>query len=556
VLSGSGIAAPPYDTAEGAPVSVIGSASERWAGIVWRDWLIGLSFANLCYFRVWSAILTYTWSDTYVMKAVPGPAEIAACILNVLLAGTVVALLIAWARRRLRGRAALLAQWAGLAALVVPLQALRSVAMQHIPYFRREVLISLYGSEAVLAGVALAGGAATFAAIRWRARVGRMLASALLILSPFVALNVAQGLWKIARFDPAPLMDKPLAPMLPNAKTEPRIFWLIADEWDQRLTFLDRPGDLALPEIDRFRREALYATQAYPPSAHTSWSMPSLLIGKLVDGVKPTGPDELLLLMPDQQQPLRWSEQPNFFSHARQAGFNTALVGSYHPYGRVLHKDLTACWWWPTAVQANSTGDSFREFLINQPRSLLETNSRSVFGQALPVQQHARIYQMGLERAKEMAVNPEMGVVFWHAPIPHAPHPYDRRTGQFTLRSPVNGYYDSLALLDRTLGELRRALEARGLWETTTILLSSDHWNRGSHLLDGKKDHRVPFLLKLPGQKDGVVYDRPFNTVLSHDLLLAVLRGALRDPAALAAWLDAHDSSVNRRYNFKDTTFE
>jgi hypothetical protein len=78
----------------------------------------------------------------------------------------------------------------------------------------------------------------------------------------------------------------------------------------------------------------------------------------------------------------------------------------------------------------------------------------------------------------------------------------------------------------------------------------------GSHLLDGKKDHRVPFLLKLPGQKDGVVYDRPFNTVLSHDLLLAVLRGALRDPAAVAAWLDAHDSSVNRRYNFKDMPFE
>jgi hypothetical protein len=42
VLSGSGIAAPPYDTAEGAPFSVIGSASERWAGIGWRDWLIGL----------------------------------------------------------------------------------------------------------------------------------------------------------------------------------------------------------------------------------------------------------------------------------------------------------------------------------------------------------------------------------------------------------------------------------------------------------------------------------------------------------------------------------
>ncbi|HMC60324.1 MAG TPA: sulfatase-like hydrolase/transferase, partial [Candidatus Solibacter sp.] len=124
-------------------------------------------------------------------------------------------------------------------------------------------------------------------------------------------------------------------------------------------------------------------------------------------------------------------------------------------------------------------------------------------------------------------------------PIPHAPHAYDRRTGRFTLKnSPIRGYIDSLALLDRTLGEIRRSMEAAGTWDKTTVLMTSDHPYREAEQLDGKSDPRIPFLLKLASQKEGRLYSQPFNAILTGDFLLAVLKGEVSDAAGAVGWLD------------------
>jgi hypothetical protein len=56
--------------------------------------------------------------------------------------------------------------------------------------------------------------------------------------------------------------------------------------------------------------------------------------------------------------------------------------------------------------------------------------------------------------------------------------------------------------------------------------------------LDGKSDPRIPYVLKLASQKEGVEYGPQFNTVLTGDLLIDVLRGEVTDPPSAAAWLD------------------
>jgi hypothetical protein len=48
----------------------------------------------------------------------------------------------------------------------------------------------------------------------------------------------------------------------------------------------------------------------------------------------------------------------------------------------------------------------------------------------------------------------------------------------------------------------------------------------------------VPFLLKLAGQTTRLDYNRRFNTVMTHDLILSILRGELQDPESVARWLD------------------
>ena len=57
------------------------------SGAVGKPIAIALSFANLCYLRVWSELLSYTPAQTYEMRSPPAPQHYLAVSLNVLIWG-------------------------------------------------------------------------------------------------------------------------------------------------------------------------------------------------------------------------------------------------------------------------------------------------------------------------------------------------------------------------------------------------------------------------------------------------------------------------------------
>ena len=72
------------------------------------------------------------------------------------------------------------------------------------------------------------------------------------------------------------------------------------------------------------------------------------------------------------------------------------------------------------------------------------------------------------------------------------------------------------------------------------IIVTSDHPLRDSRALDGKSDPRVPFLLKMKGQHQGISLPDSFNTVVSGDLALAILGGQVSTVEAATDWLQRH----------------
>jgi arylsulfatase A-like enzyme len=145
--------------------------------------------------------------------------------------------------------------------------------------------------------------------------------------------------------------------------------------------------------------------------------------------------------------------------------------------------------------------------------------------------------------------------------VPHPVGIYDRTRHDFKV-SGESSYLDNLELSDRALGELRQAMESAGLWDSSTLVVSGDHWWRAEiwSRLDSlteeeaavappAPDHRVPFVVKLAGEKEALAYQPEMNTVLTHDLVLAVLRGEVRTPQQAAAWLDQHRSLGDSPYN-------
>jgi len=73
---------------------------------------------------------------------------------------------------------------------------------------------------------------------------------------------------------------------------------------------------------------------------------------------------------------------------------------------------------------------------------------------------------------------------------------------------------------------------------SVVLLLSADHFYRASPLVNGVRDHRVPFLVHFPGEKSGVQYAASFNTVLTYGLIEAVLHSQLTSAASAGDWLD------------------
>lgn len=509
-----------------------------------RDLIVALSLANLCFMGAWHVLLNPLHYTYYHWKDYPGFTEYAALAVNVLVLAALFWGAATLARRSGNRRAMQAVRWAFLLALVVPLNDLRmqlsGSQFTNVLGSRKSLLVAL----AVVFVVALA-------LLRWRARVFRAAVVVVLILSPFALMSFAQGAWLAFKYrtNAARAVERVAGPLpSPAAPRGSRVLWIVFDELDQRRAFTARPPGLELPELDRLRGEALFATRALPPASETLFSMPSLISGRQIGAATPLRPDELTVTFKDGTEPVGWSTQPNVFSEARAAGADTALVGWYHPYCRVIGGSLSSCFWepvvdeisplrgCPTVLKSMTYWATVALYRVPGMFRLLASRYES--GRR---EDHIEEYVQIMGRAKEAAKDRRFGLTLLHFPVPHHPFIYDRARGALSART-ENSYLDNLALTDRTLGELRREMEAAGLWEETAVVVTSDHWWRTPP--GGGVDKHIPFIVKLRGQKEGVGYETAFNTVLTRRLILAVLGGEVADPDGLVRWLDQNHSDA------------
>jgi hypothetical protein len=238
---------------------------------------------------------------------------------------------------------------------------------------------------------------------------------------------------------------------------------------------------------------------------------------------------------------------PNVFARARALGVNAGVVGWQIPY--CDHFELPACRMFRMSWESTSMGDSLAAAARDQARMLFEFEFRSPFGQLLRTSGHARVYRQWLQAARQATADSRLGLVFLHCPIPHEPFFYNRETGRDDLGStPVLSFFrglqykdflGALELMDHTVGDLRRALEASGLWQRTTLILTSDHPYAMRPRVDGRPvGRRVPLMVRFPGQNHGVAYKPALSAIHTGDLALAVLEGQVAGAEQAAAWLD------------------
>lgn len=397
-----------------------------------------------------------------------------------------------------------------------------------------------------------------FAASRPRT-ASRFMRQMFLYSWPVLAIVFVQGGRRtLLRYPREAYVDGPLAKPFNSTAPRVRVVWIIFDELSQTIAFRDRPDSLHLPNFDHLKAESFYASSAEPPARSTIASISGLILGERVEEAFPDSPNDILVRTRSRSHPFPVNSVPNLFDTARQHGLNTALVGSSLPYGRILNRSLTKCYW-TAGWLASGVEERF------QPQSLLRSmrdranfqfaalplvgHLPGVFPGIYPREEKRRTFSYLLDRARQIVADPSTGLALIHLPVPHPPAIQNRIHGAMTGERRI-GYLDGVALADDTLGALRQAIEQAGLWDRTALLVSADHgwrtyiWRGGPEWTDDEEvaarndTSGIPFLLRLPGQTSGVFYSKPFNTIITRQVIMDILGERLTDLTMIPALIE------------------
>jgi hypothetical protein len=535
-----------------SPASLEPRPLPRW--FLGKVFIICTSFANLAFQNVWAELLNRKL-DFYRKYAVTWQ-QFAAVTLDVLLLAVLLWIpvcLVAKSGNRIWIR---ILKWCVLAGLVLPFNVLRysdeAAAIWALPALHAGAVRILLAVLGAAAGIVLLW--------KWERLAIPVTSTILLILAPMLPLAAANVAWDLHTGPPAGRFpDKPSLAPLPQKAGAPHVLWFIFDEWDESITFHRRPANIDLPELDRFRAQSFHAGRAYPPNQHeTIISIPSLLMGMRFLDEKTNGASEMLLTYDRKQPPERLTADATLFSAARGIGFNAGIVGFHLPYCRIL--ETTSCEWYspvvfdPVEWEFPLSVGRFMVLAAKRQAPMLPFAKRLGIVRALGGSSVVKpsllpvTYRQIREAALHSIVDSRLNVVFTHWNIPHPPGIYNAAKDEFS-NGPASTYADNLRLLDRTVSEIRLALEKAGTWDSSTILLTSDHplrvdnWRLTYRGWDDSMDNytqssEVPFLLKMAGQKQGFAYNAAMQTVVTIDLLLAIMKGEIAQPAQVAAWLD------------------
>ena len=303
--------------------------------------------------------------------------------------------------------------------------------------------------------------------------------------------------------------------LAPKPAGAPRVIWVIFDEWDEELTFPDRPSRIQLPEIDRLRATDFSATEAIRPNMFTDWSMPALTTGIALEDIHPRGPAELMI-------------RPRGCGHLHpleRAGYGLPRGqknGLQHRGGGLGHPLLPGSEERPLGllvVERQQSVQQRRQHVAGDaPQPAAQPLRKHLPLAVWPVPFHHAPYlgyrKRGGQVPRSRARLRLSGLALLHMPVPHPPYFYNAVTGKNDrgatpitgiFQQTQEGYVDALALTDKIIGQLRRSMEQAGVWDTTTVIFSADHPFRHRSTLDGHPvSRRVPYLVKMAGPQEAV----------------------------------------------------
>jgi len=371
-------------------------------------------------------------------------------------------------------------------------------------------------------------------------RVASVIAASLIV---FAISSIAQLLW-VARWKPAPNQIVAAWESSPQPpRQHPLLVWIVFDELSYDQVFEHRARNLNLPNFDALRNQSTVFTDTQPAGYHTVKILPSLLTGRIVDGIRYNFHNHLWVRHEDDHKWAPIDGAQTVFADAEHAGWRTAAVGWYNPYCAIYADAIQNCYW--------TNHDMFDGLMAqNSPfwtnvYTPLEQVVREIKSPARADRhlcsfdvRHRFLTHTDLQdHAFQLLHTDQADFIFFHFSVPHSPNIWSRIRDDYT-QSCDSSYLDNLALTDRVLGQVMTTLKTSPRWNNTTLIVQGDHgwridaWNwlpawteEDDAASRGVFDQRPALLIHQAGQSQPRTVANAWPIIQIHSVVEQILHG-------------------------------
>jgi|GEM_PF-4701333 len=395
----------------------------------------------------------------------------------------------------------------------------------------------------------------------------KVVRNAALVLAPFAFFCAARASWQ-AMFPPSIVSGARMPQGAPLAGSrKPLVLWLMFDELDDQAVFHRPAGEPPFTHLEALRSTSIYAEHACEPADTTLAAIPGYTIGRKVIRVRWNSADDLLLQLEGTAAYVPWAKQQTVFHDAAGAGRQIAILGTYHPYCRLFGHLTRACevppqlvavgieGWWELLQTRSVLGAALLQLDHALPIPALTRRydgKRFKFSELAAArhaeQEHVTALASSFRFLFQMLADPSIDFLFAHLLLPHPPALPDAFFKEINsnLRP---GYTRDLHTVDTLVGEIRAALVATRRWDETTVVVTSDHtvrplWEETLLLspslygaIGRLRERNVPLLIKLPHQREGIVYKEPFSAIIVHGIVQGLVQQKFERPEQVIAFI-------------------
>lgn len=476
-----------------------------------RDLAVCVSLANLLWLEPWRLALDIRWNPFFFTRSTQ-------IHLFSVTGGVVLTAMILWgglvatrSYARFRG--------IGIGAFLLLSAIAANTLRTQIPALSTPNLVAVVGVPGLSAMAALILAVMSLALMFRLELLVRSFRVVLIMFGPFALYTFFQaGEAALSELTlPQDRASEPLAAPRPG----PRVVLVLFDEMDRtHLALHTAAGAGMLPALAAVAAQGVdFQAALAPAGARTLISLPSITTGRTVIESEPDGPQDVQIRFSNGEK-AHWSESPNFFRTARSEGVDVFLAGWFIPYCRLFASDLSSCTWrsaYPARPESFTQSMSLYARLFW--RSIPALNRLSLWaGWRRPefpgLAWHMESLREVHARALQGAPDPKYRLVFLHYPVPHLSPDFQGDLIQNQI------------LADGALGELREAMKASGMWDSTALVVMSDH---GYRALPGTR--RPTLIVKPPLSTAPVAVSREVKLERVYDLVLGLLRGQVQTPA-------------------------